>query len=77
MEVAPHYNTLGCFNFFWISASMFSTRVRLGKTRLHAKFLDPKMSQGHPSEVLHCNYDGEISQKFDLVITIDWRVLLT
>ena len=26
--------------------------------------------------VLHCNYNGEIGQKFDLVITFDWRVAL-
>ena len=30
-----------------------------------------------PFLVLHCNYNGEICQKFDLVITFDWRVLLT
>ena len=28
-------------------------------------------------EVLHCNYDGEIGQKLDLVLTFDWRVLFT
>ena len=31
--------------------------------------------QGHAYEVLHCNYNGE--KKLDLVITFDWRVLLT
>ena len=35
------------------------------------------MRSGNHFEVLHCNYNGEISQKFDLVITFDWRVLLT
>ena len=28
------------------------------------------MSQGHQSEVLHCNYNGEIGQKIDLVKTL-------
>ena len=27
--------------------------------------------------VLHCNYNGAVAPKFDLVITFDWRVLLT
>ena len=27
--------------------------------------------------VFHCNYNGEIGQKFDFLITFDWRVLLT
>ena len=29
------------------------------------------MIRGHAYEVLHCNYDGEINQKLDLVITFD------
>ena len=47
--------------------------VALGKTRLHdffsLKFTDPEMVYCHPYEVLHCNYN--------VVITFDWRVLLT
>ena len=27
--------------------------------------------------VLHCNYNGAVAPKFDLVITFDWGVLLT
>ena len=58
---------------------MFGMRVPLGKTRVHAEFQIYRPINGSlpPTEVLHCNYNGEISQKFDLVITFDWRVLLT
>ena len=34
------------------------------------------MSWGHPSEVLHCNYNGKIGQKFDFIITLDSGVPL-
>ena len=52
---------------FLISTSIFCMRVPLGKTRLHC----------HAYEVLHCNCNGEISQKLDLITTFVWRVLLT
>ena len=35
------------------------------------------MIRGHAYEVLPCNYIGEISQKLDLALTFNWRVLLT
>ena len=68
-----------CFNFFGFrpqsSACAFAW-AKLGCKNVF-KFIDQYMSRGHPSEVLPCNYNGEISQKIDLVITFDWMVLLT
>ena len=46
-------------------------------TRPNIKFKDQLTKICHPFSVLHCNYNGEIGQKFDFVITFDWRVLLT
>ena len=56
---------------------MLSMRVPKLGFMPNFKFIDQQMPEGHPSEVLHCNYNGEIGQKIDLVITFDWRVLLT
>ena len=39
--------------------------------------IDPYTTFWQQFLVLHCNYNGEIGQKFDFVITFDWRVLLT
>ena len=41
------------------------------------KFIDQKTKSRQHFLVLHYNYNGEISQKWDLVITFDWGVLLT
>ena len=61
-----------------ISTSIFCMRIPLGKTRLHDFFLyRPITCQGPRIWSLHCNFNGEISQKFDFVITFDWKVLLT
>ena len=35
---------------------------------LNFKFINPYMFQGHPSVVLDCNYNREISQKSNLII---------
>ena len=76
------------FAFFWWSPlfdevwkSKIEAVYKDTRSRLFAmpnfKFIDTLMVHCHPSEVLHCNYNEEISQKFDLVLTFDWRVLLT
>ena len=53
--------------FFWGGFDLNALHARsFGQNWLHNFF-----------QVLHCNYNGEISQKLDLVITFDWRVLLT
>ena len=54
--------------------------MQLGKKMIHTNFQHYRpinAVRGHGFEVLHCNYNGEIGQKFDLVITFDGRVLLT
>ena len=55
--------------FFFISTSIICMRAPLAKlgfmTFFFFKSIDPKTIRGHPSEVLHCNYNGEISQKMD------------
>ena len=39
--------------------------------------IDPWFGCSHHFEVLHCNYNGEIGQKLNSVVTFDWRVPLT
>ena len=53
--------------------------VFIGKMSHQKTFsvIDPETGLCKPFLVLHCNYNGEIGHKFDLVITFDWRVLLT
>ena len=64
---------------FLISTSIFCMRVPLGKTRLHDFFQIYRPINDPWPRIwsLHCNYNEEISQKFDLVKTFHWRVLLT
>ena len=46
-------------------------------TTIFFEFENPKTKICQHFLVLHCNYNGEMSQKWDLGITFDWRVLLT
>ena len=70
------YNRLNQ-NSFWDFESSPCAFLRAKLGFIFFKFIEAEMSHCHPSEVLHFNYNGEISQKLDLVITFDWRVLLT
>ena len=53
--------------------------VFIGYMSLQKKFQHyrPLTQYCKPFLVLHCNYNGEIGQKINLVVFFDWGVLLT
>ena len=78
--------TLGWFLFWWNLAFQFLHGFKLFHF-VHrfqncfcfcsTTFPSAVRTFGQRLLVLHCNYNGDVAPKFDLVITFDWGVVLT